>query len=391
MPHFSPVFAQVMSLLHPQAFQRCVEQHPFKRKPRGLSAYDHFLALCFAQLTYRESLRDIEACLNARAGLTYPLGFRGHITRTNLAYANEHRDWRLFAEVAQVLMRRAQRLYQTEPVDADWPALTFALDSTLIHLSAQLFPWAVGGGPRRPTAVKLHVLLNLRGHHPAWAAMSRVQVPDLKMLDVLPVEPGGCYILDRGYVDYSRLYAITTQQAWFVVRSRKRISSYVAGSQPVDKTTGLRSDQIIRLNHRRHKAHYPEPLRRIRLYDDQQHRSLVFLTNNFHLPAATIAQLYKQRWQVELFFKWIKQHLRLRAFLGKTPNAVQCQLWSAICSYLLVAILKKELKLHHSLHEILQILSIHPFEQTPITELITRNTPETTPAQNQKLFEFNHL
>lgn len=380
-----------MSLLHPQAFQRCVERHPGKRKPRGLSAYDHFLALCFAQLTYRESLRDIEACLKARAGLTYHLGFRGNITRTNLAYANEHRDWRLFAEVAQVLMRRAQRLYQTTPVDADWPALTFALDSTLIHLSAQLFPWAVRRGSRQLTAVKLHVLLNLRGNYPAWAAMSGIHVPDLKMLDVLPVEPGSCYVLDRGYVDYSRLYAITTQHALFVVRSRKRISTYVVRSQPVDKSTGLRADQIVRLNHRRHKDHYPEPLRRIRLYDGEQNRSLIFLTNNFQLPAFTITQLYKQRWQVELFFKWIKQHLRLRAFLGKTPNAVQCQLWSAICSYLLVAILKKELKLPNSLHEILQILSIHPFEQTPITELITQNTLETNHTQNQKSFDFNHL
>jgi hypothetical protein len=386
----STVFSQVMSTLHPQTFARCAALFPLRRQPRGLSVYDHFLALCFAQLTCRESLRDLEACLNARPAMLYHLGFRGHLTRTNLAYANQRRSWRLFAALAQVLMRRARRLYQHEASPVDLPAAAFALDASLIHLSARLFPWAAGA-KRQATAVKLHVLLALRGNLPAWAACTDGPFPEVKLLEQVPVEPGCFYVLDRGYLDFGRLRLITQQQAFFVVRARKRSGFAVRRSAAVDKTTGVRCDQTIHLtNPHSHRA-YPETLRRVRVWDEVNQKSLVLLTNHFGVPARSVAELYRRRWQIELFFRWIKQHLCLRGFLGQTPNAVQCQLWSAICVYLLVAILKKELGLAQSLHEILQILSIHPFEQTPIQELLMKTAPENETNEKQKLFDFNML
>jgi IS4 transposase len=387
---FSPVFSQVISSLHPQAFARCAALHPLPRPPRGLSVYDHFLALCFAQLTYRESLRDIETCLNARPALRYHLGFRGNVTRTNLAYANEHRDWRLFATVAQLLMGRARKLYAGDTQEPELPEAAFALDASLIHLSARLFPWAVGGR-RKATAIKLHMLLALRGNVPAWAALSRGQFPEVKMLDQLPVEPGCFYVMDRGYLDFSRLRRVAQQGGFFIVRSRHRLGFAVLQSFPVDKTTGLRCDQKIELTNPHSKRAYPEPLRRVRVYDPVRKKSLVLLTNHFALPAQAVADLYRRRWQVELFFKWIKQHLCIRGFLGVSPNAVQCQLWSAICVYLLVALLKKELGLTQSLHEILQILSIHPFEQSPVRELLMKTESENTIGVQQNLFNLNAL
>jgi len=391
MPTSSPVFAQVMSMLHPQTFAQCAARHPLRRRPRGLSVYDHFLALCFAQLTYRESLRDLEACLNARPSLNYHLGFRGRITRTNLAYANERRDWRLFATVAERLMARARRLYAAEPMDPDVPNLAFALDSSLIHLSAKLFPWALGGGPRKTTAVKLHVLLSLRGSLPAWTAISPGPFPDVKMLEVLPVEPGCFYIMDRGYLDFSRLHQIHVQGGFFVVRSRRWLGYRVVQSRPVDQSQGLRCDQTIRLTNPHSKRGYPGELRRVRIHDAEKKKTITVLSNHFGLPAQIVAQFYKRRWQVELFFKWIKQHLRMRGFLGQSPNAVQCQLWAAICSYLMLAILKKELQLTQSLHEMAQIISIHPFEQTPVSELLMKNTLQNPADQQQNLFNFNLL
>ncbi|SRR5579871_2747338 len=386
----STVFSQVMSTLHPQTFARCAAQHPLPRRPRGLSVYDHFLALCFAQFTYRESLRDLEACLNARPAMLYHLGFRGRITRTNLAYANERRSWRLFAAVAQGLMRQARRLYQHDAAPVDLPAAAFALDASLIHLSARLFPWAAGG-ERHATAIKLHLLLALRGNLPAWAACTKGPFPEVKMLEALPVDPGCFYVLDRGYLNFGRLRRIAQQDAFFVVRARRRSGFVVRQSNPVDKTTGLRCDQMIHLTNPHSRRAYPEVLRRVRVWDEVNQKSLVLLTNHFAVPAPSIAELYRRRWQIELFFKWIKQHLCLRGFFGKTPNAVQCQLWSAICVYLLVAILKKELGLPQSLHEILQILSLHPFEQSPIQELLAKTTPEIKTDENQKLFAFNTL
>jgi IS4 transposase len=390
MRSFSPVFAQVMSSLHPQTFARCAALHPLRRPPRGLSVYDHFLALCFAQLTYRESLRDIEACLNARPSLQYHLGFRGNLTRTNLAYANEHRDWRLFATVAQRLMSQARKLYADDAQEPELPAAAFALDASLIHLSARLFPWA-GGGRRHATAIKLHLLLGLRGNVPAWAALGPGKVSEVKMLDQLPVEPGCFYVMDRGYLDFSRLRRVAQQGGFFVVRSRRRLGFAVRHSFPVDKTMGLRCDQKIELTNSHSRRAYPEPLRRVRVYDPVRQKSLGLLTNNFAVPAQAVADLYRRRWQVELFFKWIKQHLCIRGFLGVSPNAVQCQLWSALCVYLLVAILKKTIGLTQSLHEILQILSIHPFEQSPIRELLIKTAAEANIEAQQNLFDLNAL
>ena len=293
----SPVFAQVMSTLHPQAFARCAALHPLRRRPRGLSVFDHFLALCFAQLTYRESLRDLEACLNARAAMRYFLGFRGHITRTNLAYANERRDWRVFAAVAQVLMRRARKLYLTDPQEPGLPELAFALDASLIHLSARLFPWAAGER-RNATAVKLHVLLTLRGNLPAWSAITKGRYPEVKMLDELPVQHGCFYVMDRGYFDFARLHRLGEQGGFFVVRSRCPVSFKVLASRPVDKSTGLRCDQIIQLTNPHSKRNYPQTLRRVRLRDDEHQKSLVLLTNHFDIPAKTLSDLYKRRWQI---------------------------------------------------------------------------------------------
>ena len=386
----SPVFAQVMCALDPTEFNRCAQLFPDSRPPRGLSAYDHFLALCFAQLSQRDSLRDIQTCLNARPDLKYHMGFRGRLTRTNLAYANAHRDWRVFAAIAEVLMRRAQRLYQNQKMDPELPHLAFALDSSLIHLSLKLFPWAFFS-KRQAIAVKLHTLFSLRGHLPAWAAITEANLPDQKIMDAVPVQPGCFYIMDRGYLDFTRLHRIHLQNGYFVVRSKCHVSFYVVTSRPVHKDIGLRCDQTIRLKSSWSKKQYPCALRRVRLRDEESGRSLVFLTNNFELSAEVIAQLYKRRWQVELFFKWIKQHLRIRNFFGRTPNAVRCQVWSAVCTYLLVAITKKRLSLSQSLYEIMQILSVHAFEQTPLLQLLVKTTSEQPSAQSQKTFEFNDL
>jgi hypothetical protein len=384
----SPVFAQVMAALHQQTFAQCAALHPLRRRPRGLSRYDHFLALCFAHLTQRESLRDLVICLNAQPN--GHLGFRGRITRTNLAYANERRDWRLFAAVAERLMQRARRLYTTEARRLELPELAFALDASLIHLSAKIFPWAVGG-QRHATAVKLHVLLALRGNLPAWSTLTGGRYPEVKMLDVLPVQAGCYYITDRGYLDFSRLHHLHAQGGFFVVRSRRRLGFAVRAARRVDPPTGLRCDQTIRLTNPHSRRSYPGELRRVKVYDAQRHLTVVLLTNQFDLPATTLAELYKQRWQVELFFKWIKQHLHLRTFLGRSPNAVACQLWAAICVYLLLAILKKELKLSQSLYQLAQIINLRPFEQIPITELLAQNQPQTETNQSQNTFNFNPL
>ena len=382
MSTHSCVFAQVMSALHPQEFARSVEQFPPPRRPRGLSAYDHFLALCFAQLTGREGLRDLVVCLNARPARTYHAGFRTRLTRTNLAYANEHRDWRALAAVAQVLMRRAARLYATEPLDSDVPQLSYALDASLISLSLALFPWARWRGPT--AAVKLHTLLSLRGPVPAWTAVTEACFPDTLMLEHIPLEKGAFYVMDRGYLDFGGLARLHEGEVFFVVRSKCHVNFRVVCSRPVDKTTGLRCDQTVRLGRGRSRAAFPGCLRRVRVYDEAGARSLVFLTNQFELPASTVAELYRRRWEVELFFKWIKGHLRLRAFLGRTENAVRLQVWSAICAYLLVAIAKKQLGLSQSLHQILQVISVSVFETIPLAELFAIPSAQSAPP-NQLL------
>jgi IS4 transposase len=382
MPVFSPVFSQLLSPLHPQAFARCAAGFPMRRRSRNFSAYDHFAALCFGQMTYRESLRDIVACLNSRPSLLYHLGLRGRLTRTNLAYANEHRDWRIFAAVAEVLLEQARRLYAEEKADPDFPQVALALDASIIHLSLKLFPWAYWGRSRAG-AFKLHTLLAFRGSLPVWAALSEASFPEVKMLSQIPVQPGAFYVMDRAYLDFTRLIRLHQGGAKFVVRHKRNVSFRVRASGAVDKSSGLRCDQTIRLQSPWSRNVYPEALRRIRFRDEAAGRTLIFLTNDFDLPASTICQLYKRRWQVELFFKWIKQHLRLRHFFGRSLNAIHCQVWTAICAYLLVAIAKKKLNLDASLYEILQIVSVSAFEQTPLPELLRKNALVPKESESQ--------
>lgn len=370
MPPSSTVFAQITSQIFPTEFARCVERYPMPRSSRSFSAYDHFLALCFGHLTGRESLRDVITCLAARPQLQYRLGFRGRITRTNLAYANQHRDWRVFADLAQLLMRKAARVYRTELAQGRLPDLVFALDASIIHLSLKLFPWAFY--PRsKASALKLHLLLALRGNLPAWAAITAATWAEQKMMDQVPVEAGAFYILDRGYLDFTRLIRWHRAGAFFVVRNKRHVRLRVVASRPVDKSLGLRCDQTVRLCSVWSRRVYPEVLRRIRYYDAVEQRSLVFLTNHFELAPEIVCELYQRRWQIELFFKWMKQHLRIREFYGRAENAIHSQLWVAICSYLLVALAKKELRLERSLYEILQILSVSAFEETPIKTLFS--------------------
>lgn len=366
------VFSQITSALFPSEFARCVEQFPTQRPTRGLTEYDHFLALCFGQLTYRESLRDIVGCLHAKWRWLYHLGFRGNLSRTSLAYANYHRDWRLFQAVAQVLMRRAARLYQDTPTDPDFPKVAFALDSSIISLSLNLFPWGYYARSKQ-AAVKLHLMLSLQGNLPAWATLTEAHFPDMKVLDQIPVAVGAYYVMDRGYLDFIRLYRVHQAGGFFVVRTKHHVKFRVTASRPVDKSTGLRCDQTMRLTSDWSIKSYPEVLRRIRVYDAENKVTLVLLTNQFHLPANIIAELYRKRWQVELFFKWIKQHLRIRSFYGRSENAVRCQIWSAIGAYLMVAITKQRLKIEKTLNEILQIVSVSIFEQIPVEELLAKD------------------
>jgi len=361
---FTPtLFSQIMRPLFAAEFSRAVEQFPTPKPPRGLTAYDHFLALCFGQLTYRESLRDIVACLNSKPRLLYHLGFRGRVTRTNLAYANRHRDWRIFQTVAQTLMRRAAGLYTPDSGDADLPAVAFALDSSIISLALNLFPWGYYHRTGQ-AALKLHLLLSLRGPLPAWAMLTHPRVGDMRMLDHLPLHPGAYYVMDRGYMDFVRLYRLHRNGVFFVVRCKEPVSFAVVERRPVDHAHGFRCDQTVRLKSNWSAKSFPEPLRKIRYFDTENQVMLVLLTNNFFATAETVTELYHQRWRIELFFKWIKQHLRLRSFYGRSENAVRTQVWCAICAYLLVAILKKQTGTHKSLNEMLQICSVSIFEQT---------------------------
>lgn len=387
------VFSQITSALYPSEFARCAETFGTQRPTRGLTAYDHFLALCFGQLTYRESLRDIVACLGAKKSMLYHLGFRGNLARTNLAYANRHRDWRLFQALAQILMRRAGRLYRDHPLEPELPKVAFALDASIISLSLDLFPWGYYALSKR-AALKLHLMLSLQGNLPAWASITEADYPDMKVLDFIPLSPGAYYIMDRGYLDFARPYRLHKGGAFFVVRGKHHINFRVVSSRPVDKSTGLRCDQTIELRTRPSARAYPERLRRIRLYDQQNQFNLVLLTNQFQVPALVITEAYRKRWQVELFFKWIKQHLRLRAFYGRSENAVRCQIWSAICAYLMVAIVKKRSNIQKTLNEILQIISVSIFEQTPLAQLLATDSnfsaPQTTDSRHQKLLLLNY-
>jgi hypothetical protein len=388
------VFSQITEVLYPVEFERCVELFPGPRSPRGLSHYDQFLALCFGQLTCRESLRDIVACLAARRTSLYHLGFRGHVSRTNLAYANYHRDWRLFEAAAQILMRRAARLYRSHEIDPELPAIAFALDSSMISLSLKLFPWGYYARSRQ-AAVKLHLMLSLQGNLPAWAAITEAHFQDMRILDNIPPTLGAYYIMDRGYLDFRRLRRLHEAGSFFVVRSKHHVRFRVIASRSVDKSTGLRCDQTIRLTTLWSKRLYPQPLRRIRVYDAENKVTLVLLTNQFDLPAEIIAELYRKRWQVELFFKWIKQHLRLRALYGRSQNAVRSQIWSAICAYLMVAIARKVVNSRKSLNEILRIISVNIFEQVPLTQLLATPSEkldsEIAASDNQKSLSLSCL
>ena len=359
-----------------------------------MTEYDHFLALCFGQLTYRESLRDIVACLNSKQRLLYHLGFRGNITRTNLAYANKNRDWRLFEGIAQLLMRRAAELYRDDCSDVNIPGLVFALDSTMISLALNLFPWAYYARSRQ-AAVKLHLMLSLKGNLPAWAVITGNKIGDMRMLDEIPIHPGAHYVMDRGYMDFVRLYRLHRAGGFFVVRCKEPVSFKTVERKQVEKDEGIRCDQIVKLKSNWSEKSYPELMRRIRSWDSESRKQVVLLTNNFSSTPVVIAQLYKKRWHIELFFKWIKQHLRLRAFFGRSDNAVRCQVWSAICAYLLVAILKKRIGVEKSLHEILQITSVGIFEQTPANIVFSDareiNTQIDNHSQTPILFNLNDL
>jgi hypothetical protein len=361
------VFAQVLSLGHHEVFHRCVERYRGDACIKSFSCYDQWLVMAFAQLTFRESLRDLEASLGARQVLLYQMGFRGRVVRSTLADANERRDWRIYADWAQTLIRRARKLYAGEPFAVELEQTVYALDATVIDLCLSLFPWAHFRFSK--AAIKLHTLLDLRGSIPTFVALTEGAAQEVCMLDELPIETGAIYVMDRGYLDYARLARFTRTGAFFVIRAKSNLKCYVVESRPVDTACGLRSDQSIRLRGYYSKHRYPEMLRRVRFYDSIHERSLVFLTNHFGLSALQVAELYRARWQIELFFKWIKGHLRIRTFVGTSENAVRIQVWTALSTYLLVAILKKTLKLEPSLHEILQVLSVTPFEKVPISEL----------------------
>ena len=362
------VFRQLMAMIHPQQFDRCVRKFAGQYKVRQFTCWDQFLCMAYAQLTGRESLRDIVDCLCARPERLYHLGFRSAVRRSTLADANEHRDWRIYATLAQQLIGRARRLYAGEPLAVDLEATVYALDSTTVSLCLSLFRWA--RFCRTTGAVKLHTLLDLRGPIPAFVYISDGKLPDNHALDEMPIEAGSFYVMDRGYLDFARLYALNQVGAYFVIRARGSLQYVRLQSRSIEPGTGVQADQIIILAIEHSQKGYPERLRRIRFFDAESARFFVYLTNNFLLPAPTIARLYKSRWQVELFFKWIKQHLRIKRFIGTSANAVKTQIWIAICVYVQVAILKKQLRLPQSLHKILRILEVHAFEKLPLVELL---------------------
>ena len=368
MPIEPTVFAQVMDFLPTHEFRRCVKRYHGNRKVQSFTCMDQFLCMAFAQLTYRESLRDIETCLRVMQSKLYHMGIRGRVARSTLADANENRDWRIYADFAQVLIAQARPLYINEDFGVDLEATAYALDSSTIDLCLSLFPWA--RFRRAKGAIKLHTLLNLRGSIPEFIHISDGKLPDVNILDVLPVQPSAFYIMDRGYVDFARLYALHQARAFFVTRAKRGLQYQRRYSRPVDKNTGLRCDQTIILTGAHSAKDYPEPLRRIVYVDLETGKRLVFLTNDFSLPALVLAMLYKARWRVELFFKWIKQHLRIKAFYGMSENAVKTQVWIAVSVYVLVAIIKKRLQLPYSLYTILQILSLTLFEKRPILQVL---------------------
>ena len=361
------IFAQLMDFVSMPEFRKCVKRYQGDKGVRNFTCWDQFLCMAFAQLTYRESLRDIEACLRTKSKKLYHLGIRGKVARSTLADANDKRDWKIYQEFAMVLIREARSLYSNDSFSVRLNRATYALDSTTIDLCLSLFPWAKFR--RTKAAVKVHTLLDLRGSIPSIIVISRGNLHDVNILDELLLEPGAIYIMDRGYLDFARLFRIKEASAFFVTRSKKNTQFRRLCSHDTDRNTGIIADQTITLTGISSNNDYPEKLRRIAYRDPETKKRLVFLTNNFVLAATTIAALYKARWQIELFFKWIKQHLRIKAFFGTSENAVRSQIWIAVTTYVLVAIIKKRLSLHQSLYTILQILSTSIFEKIPILSL----------------------
>ncbi len=382
------LFAQLMDFLPWTSFARSVARYGGDYRVRSFSCAEQFRAMAFAQLAYRESLRDIEACLSAQPAKLYPMGFRSPVRRSTLAEANENRDWRIYAELAQRLMLQARKLYAKESFGVDLDAAAYALDSTTIDLCLSLFPWAYFVSTK--SAVKMHTLLDLRGNIPAFIRVTTGDVHDVNILDEIPLQSGAYYILDRGYLDYRRLHRIHSFGAFFVTRAKSNLDASRIYSYPVDKQAGILADQSIALNGHDSRKDYPSHLRRIRFRDPETGKNLVFLTNNTTLPAITIAALYKSRWQVELFFKWIKQHLRIKAFYGTSENAVKTQLWIAISVYLLVAIVKKRLELPGSLYTFLQVISVTLFEKMPISQVLQQKDYTSSLMNNRnQLILFN--
>jgi hypothetical protein len=376
------VFSQIMDFLPKYEFYKCVDRYQGHYKVKSFSCLDQFLCMSFAQLTYRESLRDIEVCLRSMNNKLYHMGIRSKISRNTLSNANNKRDWRIYADFAQVLIHTARNLYVNEDIGLDLEQTVYALDSTTIDLCLSIFPWAQFR--KNKAAIKLHTLLDLHGCIPSFIEITHGKVHDVNILDILVPEPGSFYVMDRAYLDFERLYIFQQALTFFVIRAKKNLQYRRIYSHPINKKTGLRCDQTIVLTGINVSRDYPEKLRRIVFYDADTNKRLTFLTNNFSLPALTITKLYKQRWKVELFFKWIKQHLRIKAFFGTSKNAVKTQIWIAISVYVLIAILKKRLKIEISLYTILQILSVTAFEKMPLSQTLAQTDQKNIGLQDNK-------
>jgi hypothetical protein len=382
------IFSQVMEHLPLHVFHQCVDRYQGDFKIKKFSCLDQYLCLAFAQLTYRESLRDIESCLRAQKSKLYHMGIRSSVSRNNLSNANKVRDWRIYADLAGSLIQTARKLYANDSFGVELESTVYALDATTIDLCLSMFPWAKFR--KNKGAVKLHTLLDLRGNIPTFIHISDGKLHEVNTLDILPLEAGAFYVMDRGYLDFTRLYSISQACAFFVTRGKSNLKCRRVYSQPVDKTTGVICDQSVLLTGFYQAKGYPDKLRRVKYYDAEHDKTLVFLTNNFTLPALTIAELYRCRWQVELFFRWIKQNLRIKSFYGTSENAVKAQIWIAISVYVLVAIMKKRLKIEASLYTILQVLSVTIFEQMPLLQALTDSDYKNDQESNcNQLFLFN--
>jgi hypothetical protein len=381
------VFTQIMNFMPQRTFRQCVERYQGDFSVKSFSCLDQYRVMAFAQLTYRESLRDIEACLRSQSGKLYHMGIRGPVSRSTLAEANEHRDWRIYADFAHYLIGIARKLYMDEPTVLDLEQTVYALDATTIDLCLSMFPWARFRETKG--AVKLHTLLDLQGNIPTFIHISDGKLHEFNVLDMVPLESGAFYVMDRGYTDFARLHAITKASAFFVIRAKSNLKHRRVYSHTVDRDTGMICDQSILLSGFYSARDYQEKLRRIKYHDAETGKTLVFLTNNFTLPSLVIAKLYQQRWQIELFFKWIKQNLRIKRFYGTSENAVKVQIWIAVSVYLIIAIIRKKLNIEASLYTILQVLSVSIFERTMINQLLTFDdytTDQATLSKQLNLF-----